>query len=40
MLVNWIPAINIDYNQLVDKAGDGSTFTPFTGGSNGLTNKK
>ena len=30
ILVN-APAITIDYNQLVDKAGDGSSFTPFNG---------
>ena len=30
ILVN-APAITIDYNQLVDTAGNGSTFTPFNG---------
>ena len=39
ILVN-APAITIDYNQLVDKAGDGSTFTPFTGQMGSPTKNK
>ena len=34
------PELNIDFNQLVDKAGDGSSFTPFSGTMGSPTKNK